>query len=95
MEASDFTNVTRSGLYRRNSAGTLNLEDEVQEIVLHPPPLPYQDKRGLFRRQPTLTLITLEEDRNRINYRPMMEDTLGQNSSFYPKKNHFSQNSHF
>ena len=69
MEASDFIN--RSGFYRRQSdSGSLKDWDDdqegVQEIVLHPTPLPSQNKKGLFRRQPTLTLITLEEDQNRI-----------------------------
>ena len=69
MEASDFIN--RSGFYRRQSdSGSLkdweDDQDGVQEIVLHPTPLPSQNKKGLFRRQPTLTLITLEEDQNRI-----------------------------
>ena len=73
MEASDY----RSGFYRRQSdTGSLkdwaDDQDGVQEIVLSPSPLPYQNKKGLFRRQPTLTLITLEEDQNRI--RSEMED---------------------
>ena len=74
MEASDY----RSGFYRRQSdTGSLkdwaDDQDGVQEIVLSPSPLPYsQNKKGLFRRQPTLTLITLEEDQNRI--RSGMED---------------------
>ena len=44
MEATYFDNE-RSGLYRRRSAGSVELDEEVQEIVLHPSPLPYQDKK--------------------------------------------------